>query len=244
MLVCQRNNWKLRQWNRDGKPDGASFGLGTTGATLQGLGAVESDIYMNGDKIKTILKDHPEITLQEVERIPEILEDPVLILKSKTGRGDNSRLVLFGSVKAQNGQPMMAVLDLRATEGGFLLDDMQKVNSAYTKKNPASFIQSSEVLYADQKRTIPLLRQTGLTIASQPLLRNGSIGSISYEGKNVNLKGVPFGEVVQAERKGGNNGKNVSAERQERNAGARAGEQAQRVEKAAGGQGGRRAQGG
>lgn len=185
---------KLRQWNRDGKPEGASFELGTTGATLQGLGAVESDIYMNGDKIKTILKEHPEITLREVERIPEILEDPVLILKSKTGRGDNSRLVLFGSVKAQNGQPMMAVLDLRATEDGFLLDDMQKVNSAYTKKNPASFIQSSEVLYADQKRTIPLLRRTGLTIASQPLLRNGSIGSISYEGKNVNLKGVPFGE--------------------------------------------------
>lgn len=226
---------KLRQWNRDGQPDGASFGLGTTGATLQGLGAVESDIYMNGDKIKTILKDHPEITLREVEHIPEILEDPVLILKSKTGRGNNSRLVLFGSVKAQNGQPMMAVLDLRATEDGFLLDDMQKVNSAYTKKNHASFIQSSEVLYADQKRTIPLLRQTGLTIASQPLLRNGSIGSISYEGKNVNLKGVPFGEVVQAERQGGNNGKNVSAERQERNAGARAGEQAQRVEQAAGG---------
>ena len=226
---------KLRQWNRDGKPDGASFELGTTGETLQGLGAVESDIYMNGDKIKTILKDHPEITLREVERIPEILEDPVLILKSKTGRGDNSRLVLFGSVKAQNGQPMMAVLDLRATEDGFLLDDMQKVNSAYTKKNPASFIQSSEVLYADQKRTIPLLRRTGLTIASQPLLRNGSIGSISYEGKNVNLKGVPFGEVVQAERQGGNNGKNVSAERQERNDGARAGEQAQRVEQAAGG---------
>lgn len=226
---------KLRQWNRDGKPDGASFELGTTGATLQGLGAVESDIYMNGDKIKTILKEHPEITLREVERIPEILEDPVLILKSKTGRGDNSRLVLFGSVKAQNGQPMMAVLDLRATEDGFLLDDMQKVNSAYTKKNPASFIQSSEVLYADQKRTIPLLRQTGLTIASQPLLRNGSIGSISYEGKNVNLKGVPFGEVVQEERQGGNNGKNVSAEGQERNAGARAGEQAQRVDQAAGG---------
>lgn len=226
---------KLRQWNRDGKPDGASFELGTTGATLQGLGAVESDIYMNGDKIKTILKEHPEITLREVERIPEILEDPVLILKSKAGRGDNSRLVLFGSVKAQNGQPMMAVLDLRATEDGFLLDDMQKVNSAYTKKNPASFIQSSEVLYADQKRTIPLLRRTGLTIASQPLLRNGSIGSISYEGKNVNLKGVPFGEVVQAERQGGNNGKIVSAEGQERNAGARAGEQARRVEQAAGG---------
>ena len=224
---------KLRQWSRDGKPEGASFELGTTGATLQGLGAAESDIYMNGDKIKTILKEHPEITLQEVERIPEILEDPVLILKSKAGRGDNSRLVLFGSVKAQNGKPMMAVLDLRATEGGFLLDDMQKVNSAYTKKNPASFIQSSEVLYADEKRTIPLLHRTGLTIASQRLLRNGSMGSISYSRENVNLKGVPFSEVVQTEQQGGNNGKNVSDEGQKRNAGARAGEQARSVERAA-----------
>ena len=233
--ISQNYRQKLRQWNRDGKPQGASFELGTTGATLQGLGAVESDIYMNGDKIKTILKEHPEITMQEIERVPEILEDPVLILKSKAGRGDNSRLVLFGSVKAQNGQPMLAVLDLRATEGGFLLDDMQKVNSAYTKKNPASFIQSSEVLYADEKRTIPLLHRTGLTIASQRLLRNGSMGSISYSRENVNLKGVPFGEVVQAEQKGEHNGSNVSDEGQKRNAGARAGEQARRMEQAAGG---------
>ncbi len=228
---------KLRQWNRDGKPEGASFELGTTGATLQGLGAVESDIYMNGDKIKTILKEHPEITLREVECIPEILEDPVLILKSKgeNRNGQNTRLVILGSIKAENGKPILTALDLRPNENGFILDDMQKVNSAYTKKNPINFIQSSEVLFADKKRTIPLLRTMGLQLRPNELKQNGSIGSISYNKQNVNLKGVPFGEVVQAERQGGNNGKNVSAERQERNAGARAGKQAQRVEQAAGG---------
>ena len=228
---------KLRQWNRDGKPDGASFELGTTGATLQGLGAVESDIYMNGDKIKTILKEHPEITLREIERVPEILEDPVLILKSKgeNRNGQNTRLVILGSIKAENGKPILTALDLRPNENGFILDDMQKVNSAYTKKNPINFIQSSEILFADKKRTIPLLRTMGLQLRPNELKQNGSIGSISYNKQNVNLKGVPFGEVVQAERQGGNNGKNVSAEGQERNAGARAGEQAQRVEQAAGG---------
>lgn len=228
---------KLRQWNRDGKPEGASFELGTTGATLQGLGAVESDIYMNGDKIKTILKEHPEITLREVERIPEILEDPVLILKSKgeNRNGQNTRLVILGSIKAENGKPILTALDLRPNENGFILDDMQKVNSAYTKKNPINFIQSSEILFADKKRTIPLLRTMGLQLRPNELKQNGSIGSISYNKQNVNLKGVPFGEVVQAERQGGNNGKNVSAEGQKRNAGARAGEQAQRVEQAAGG---------
>lgn len=228
---------KLRQWNRDGKPEGASFELGTTGATLQGLGAVESDIYMNGDKIKTILKEHPEITLREIERVPEILEDPVLILKSKgeNRNGQNTRLVILGSIKAENGKPILTALDLRPNENGFILDDMQKVNSAYTKKNPINFIQSSEILFADKKRTIPLLRTMGLQLRPNELKQNGSIGSISYNKQNVNLKGVPFGEVVQAERQGGNNGKNISAEGQERNAGARAGEQARRVEQAAGG---------
>lgn len=228
---------KLRQWNRDGKPEGASFELGTTGVTLQGLGAVESDIYMNGDKIKTILKEHPEITLREIERVPEILEDPVLILKSKgeNRNGQNTRLVILGSIKAENGKPILTALDLRPNENGFILDDMQKVNSAYTKKNPINFIQSSEILFADKKRTIPLLRTMGLQLRPNELKQNGSIGSISYNKQNVNLKGVPFGEVVQAERQGGNNGKNVSAEGQERNAGARAGEQARRVEQAAGG---------
>ena len=93
---------------------------------LQGLGAVESDIYMNGDKINRILREHEEIRLDEISRIPEMLEDPVLILKSRNvGRGErsNSRLVVFGSLKAKDGRPMLCVLDLRPKEQGFILDD-------------------------------------------------------------------------------------------------------------------------
>lgn len=188
----------LQEWYEEGQPAGERFTLGSTGPVLQGLGAIESDIYMNGDKISTILKEHPEMTLKEIQRIPEMLEDPVLILKSKGtgGGGRNSRLVIFGSVKAQNGQPVMAVLDLRPSERGFILDDMQKVNSAYTKKNPAAFVTSSEVLHADEKRAVPLLRSIGLTIASRRLLRNGSVGSITYSGDSVKLTGVEFSSMV------------------------------------------------
>ena len=192
----------IQEWYEDGQPEGERFVLGSTGPVLQGLGALESDIYINGDKVSTILQQHPEMTIREIQRIPEILEDPVLVLKSKgTGkRGSNSRLVLFGSIKAQNGQPVMSVLDLRPTENGFLLDDMQKVNSTYTKKNPDRFVSDSEVLYADEKRTIPLLRHFGLTIASRELLRKGSMGSISYGGKNVNISGMPLSSVVELNR--------------------------------------------
>ena len=196
---------KLKEWAGDGMPSDASFTLGTTGDVLQGLGAIESDIYMNGEKIRTILAEHPEMTLREIERIPEILDDPVMILKSKgtNARGnDNSRLVIFGSLKAQNEKPILTVLDLRPKENGFQLDDMQKVNTAFTKKNPAAFVQASEVLYADKKRTAALLRQFGLTIASRELLRNGYIGSISYKGRSVNLRGEKFSDVVRLDDSG------------------------------------------
>lgn len=190
---------EIEQWDKDGKPEGVRFMLGSTGPVLQGLGAIESDIYMEGDKISTILQDHPEMTLAEIKKIPQILEEPALVLKSKgtRARGRNTRLVVFGSAKASNGKPVMSVLDLRPRERGFVLEDMQKVNSAYAKKNPGNFLTSSEVLYADKKRTIPLLRSSGLTIASRQLLRNGYIGSITYAGQNVNIKGLPFSSVIR-----------------------------------------------
>ena len=188
----------IDDWERDGRPNGETFILGSTGDVLQGLGAMEQDIYLQSDKINTILRDHPEMTPSEIKHIPEILDDPVLILKSNgTGKHRaNSRMVLFGSVNADNGQPVMSVLDLRPFENGFLLNDMQKVNSAYTKNNPINFLKKSEVMYADGKRTIPLLRKFGLTTASRQLLRNGSMGSIFYKGTEVNIEGVPFSSVT------------------------------------------------
>lgn len=189
---------ELELWNRDGRPDGEVFVLGSTGEALQGLGAMEQDIYLRSEKINAILDAHPEMTLSEIKRIPEILDDPVLIAKSAgEGReGRNSRLTIMGSLHAQNGKPIMAVLDLRPIEGRLLVNDMQKINSAYTRSNAANYLRRSEILYADEKRTIPLLRSAGLTIASQRLLRHGSMGSITYSGNDVNIEGVPFDEVV------------------------------------------------
>jgi hypothetical protein len=199
MSIAQDFKSRVAAWYKSGMPEGTSFALGETGATLQGLGAIESDIYMNGEKISTILKEHPEMTIREIQRIPEILDNPVLILKSKNNARSqygNSRLVMFGAIKAQDGRNIMCVLDLRPTENGLLIDDMQKVSSAYSKDvAPENFIKRSFILFADEKRTIPLLRGMGFKMPMS-LLRSGSIGSISYEGKSVNLRGEKFSDVV------------------------------------------------
>lgn len=191
----------ISQWVRDGKPNGMVFVLGNTGPVLQGLGAIESDIYLTSDKLNVIQKDHPEVSDSAIKRIPQILEDPVLILRSKGhGKsGSNSRMVVIGAVKAENGQPLLTILDLRPYEKGFLVDDMHKVNSAYTKKNPENFIRGSEIVYADKNRTVPLLRRIGLTIASRELQQSGSIGRITYNGNGVNISGVPFSDIVPAD---------------------------------------------
>lgn len=191
---------KLSAWDRAGRPEGERFTLGSTGPVLQGLGAIESDIYMNGDKIRKILHDHPEMTLREIRRIPEILEDPVLILKSKNaGRGarGNSRVVLFGALKAQDGRPILCVLDLRPKERGFLLNDMQKVTSAYTKdNNPRAFLQNSDVMFLDKKRTTRLLSEIGFQMPIS-CNRSGYIGTIAYARDAVKLEGEPFSQVVE-----------------------------------------------
>lgn len=227
MSIAQDFKSRVAAWYKSGMPEGTSFVLGETGVTLQGLGAIESDIYMNGEKISTILKEHSEMTIREIQRIPEILDDPVLILKSKNNARSqygNSRLVMFGAIKAQDGRNIMCVLDLRPTENGLLIDDMQKVSSAYSKDvAPENFIKRSFILFADEKRTIPLLRGMGFKMPMS-LLRSGSIGSISYEGKSVNLRGEKFSDVVSvgttaetAKRKFSASADQTSAEQRKQN---------------------------
>ncbi len=190
---------ELQSWQRAGMPNGVQFILGSTGPVLQGLGAIESDIYIHGDKIKSIMQDHPQMTLREIAQIPQILEDPVLVLKSRNAwqSSKNTRLVMFGSIKAQDGNPVLAVLDLRPVENKLVLDNMQKLVSAYTKNlNPIQYLTNSEVLYADKKRTTSLLRTMGFNTPIE-LQRSGYMGSISYWGQKVKLEGKEFCDVVR-----------------------------------------------
>ncbi|MBQ8895579.1 MAG: hypothetical protein IJY88_02160, partial [Clostridia bacterium] len=188
----------IEKWDKNGKPENVSFVLGTTGDVLQGLGAIENDIYMLGDKIVKILSDHPEMTLDEIKKVPQILENPILVLHSKgIGRGkrQNTRLVIFGLVKAKNNRYVLTSLDLRPQEGNLIIDDMQKVTSAYTKTtNPVEFIKKSDVLYADKNKTAKLLRSIGFRMPIE-LQQSGYIGSISYFERSVNIKGKPFSEI-------------------------------------------------
>lgn len=190
----------IDEWNRDSRPKGETFILGSTGDVLQGLGAIESDVYMLSDKINTIFREHPEITIKEIKSLPEILENPVLVLASKNAweARENTRLAIFGMAKAQNGLPILAIFDLHPAENKVFLHDMQKVTSAYTKdgspRATLNMIKSSEVLYADKEKIASLLHTVGFQYAYR-IEQSGYAGSISYKNDQVKISGKKFSDI-------------------------------------------------
>ena len=192
-------------WDNSERPDGETFILGSTGNVFRGLGAIESDVYMLSDKVNTIFNDHPEMTIKEIKNLPEILENPVMVLASRNlGRGgqNNTRLTVFGMVKAQNGLPVMVVFDLHPVENKIYLDDMQKVASAYTKdgspKAAMSLMKNSDVLYADKDKAASLLHTVGFHNAYR-IEQSGYVGNISYEDDQVKISGKKFSDVFTDE---------------------------------------------
>lgn len=191
----------IDEWDSNGRPAGETFILGSTGDVLQGLGAIENDVYVQGDKINTIFQEHPEMTIKEIKNLPEILENPVMVLASRNlnrGTQSNTRLTIFGMVKAQNGLPVMVAFDLHPVENKLYLSDMQKVVSAYTKDSSPTaamkLMQNSDVLYADKEKTASLLHTVGFHNAYR-IEQSGYIGNISYENDAVKITGKQFNEV-------------------------------------------------
>lgn len=221
---------ELERWDREGRNGNERLILGTTGPILQNLGAENGNIYLNGWKISKIMHTHKEMSMQTFEALPQVLEKPSLVLASRAvrTRGANTRLVMFGDVRAENGKAVQVVLDLLPTEGGYRLDGMQKVNSAYTKDGGRLSLEDSDVLYTDAKRAAQVLRSLGYRSGSPDgLHKDGYIGSIAYDDDGVKISGEKFTSVIgplqkfsvqeelQDIRENGIRGKELASDREE-----------------------------
>lgn len=220
----------LERWDRGGRNGNERLILGTTGPVLQNLGAEDGNIYLNGWKISKIMRTHKEMSLQTIEALPQVLENPAIVLASRAvdTENANTRLVMFGDVRAENGKAVQVVLDLLPTEGGYRLDGMQKVNSAYTKDGGRLSLEDSDVLYTDAKRAAQVLRSLGYRSSSPDgSHKSGYIGSIAYDAAGVKISGEKFTSVIgtlqkfsvqedlQDIRENGIRGKELASDREE-----------------------------
>lgn len=220
----------LERWDRGGRNGNERLILGTTGPVLQNLGAENGNIYLNGWKISKIMRTHKEMSLQTIEALPQVLENPAIVLASRAvdTENANTRLVMFGDVRAENGKAVQVVLDLLPTEGGYRFEGMQKVNSAYTKDGGRLSLEDSDVLYTDAKRAAQVLRSLGYQSGSPDgSHKDGYIGSIAYDDDGVKISGEKFTSVIgplqkfsvqeelQDIRENGIRGKELASDREE-----------------------------
>lgn len=165
------------------------FRTGTTSEALQSIGIDDKNIYFDSSKIIQIKNKHPEMTDDIIKAIPEILENPIMILQSKTRA---NRVVVFGEVVDEIGNPIMTALELKPTFHGNEIGNFVKIASAYAKKKGKGlqeFINESDVLYLDENknRTESWLQRLRLQLPSG-VTNFGSISNVTYVNKDVNGK--------------------------------------------------------
>lgn len=192
---------QLDEW--DGKSD-RTFSLGTTSEALQSIGIDDRSIMLHATKIRKIFQKHAGMSMNVIKQVPQILENPIVVLKSKQSE---SRVAVFGEVQDELGEPVLAVIELQPSGSSGEILDLNIVASAYGKSgNVANFVKSSEILYLDpnKKRTDSWFQGIRLQLPSYKT-SYGSLGSITYADGKVNIQGVPFEELANFE----DNGKNL-----------------------------------
>ena len=148
-------NYRKRIDAWDGITEGFSFTLGATpeylsNIKIEGKKIGYRQVKMDASKVKKILRDHPEMSLPIIKKLPDILNNPIIVLDSKTVKGS---LVLFGEVYVKN-KPVMMSLEINPTtrSGKSTYLDVIKVSSAYTRNNTQNILNTSNIRYIDENK--------------------------------------------------------------------------------------------
>lgn len=169
-------------WNK--KDDSISFEIGTTSKALQSIGIGDKTIEIDSSKLIKIRDKHKGMTDSVIKQIPDIVENPVIIMQSLN---QDSRITMFGTVNDANGKPVLAVIELNPTSRKGYELDLFKIASVYGKDNSQSLINRSDILYIDpnKNRTNKWLRVNRLQLPLH-VTKYGSIKSISDVTAEVN----------------------------------------------------------
>lgn len=203
---------KIDDWYNDPekfKNSGGFIEVGRTSEALKSVGIKEQKVSFDKNKIKKILNDHPEMTIDIIKNVPYAIENPILIMQSKTALDS---VTIYGEVYATvNGkeEPVMVAMNLKPKGKGGNILDVQKIASAYVRtddngnkatEKSQSLIDNSEILYVEpnKKRTNDWLVACGLQLPDG-LTKYGSIGKVTYSDDFVNNASEDFGESVMAD---------------------------------------------
>ena len=164
---------------------GVRFHFGTTSEALQSIGIKAQDIYMDSGKMIKMMNKHHEVSTDTLRQIPQILENPIIIMDSSTS---THAVTMFGDVRGVNGENIMVALELQPVDWGTgEVADYQVVLSAYTRNNLQNYIDKRKIYYIEpnKKRTEDWLTLNGLQLPVGTT-HLGSIEKIDLSGEKNN----------------------------------------------------------
>ena len=121
---------EYNSWNKMDKE--GSFILAEASSSFESIGLTKQNIVIDKSKLLKIIHKHSSLDESIIKQIPNILDNPILILKSVSVKG---RIVVFGETFDINNKPIMLALELNPRENEKSIDKVYKVASAYPKAN-------------------------------------------------------------------------------------------------------------
>lgn len=145
-------------------PVGREIVIGDTPEVYRMLGANPHSMRINGSKIKRMLNKH-EISYKTLEKLPEALADPIMILDSSS---EEKAFVVLTELLDEANNSVMAAIHLDKTGEGAVL--INKIASVYGKDDANQFvrwIKQGKMLYADKKKALQWSRSNRLQLPKE-----------------------------------------------------------------------------
>ncbi len=162
LFINENFDMEYDKWNKNDKY--GSFLLGESSESFLSIGLSKRKVIIDKSKVIKILNKHKSMSNDIIKKIPLILSNPLLIMKSKTVSG---RIVVFGEVFDELKTPVMIALELNPYENKYNSEKIYKVASAYGKESLKKYFEVCEdIIYVGNKNRInEWLDETGYKLA-------------------------------------------------------------------------------
>lgn len=207
------DDWYNNTTAEERKKQGGHFRVGRTSEALKSINVPDKNIYFGRSKIQKILEKHPEMNIDIIKQVPELLENPIIVMDSVTVEGS---LLVLGEVYAADGRPVLASMLIDQNDYTIDIDGYNVITSSYAKDNAIKkyqrIIDTTVVRYIepDKKRTNTWFSSLGLQLPSG-VTTYGSINKLPQSKVNSNAitKKFSLAEPVVKEAEDGSVGRMV-----------------------------------
>lgn len=139
---------QVEQW-QSLKP-GSRVKVGTVqeGSALNQVGFAAADVYFDASKLQKELTNHGDhLTAELVQRIPELLNDPIAITQAMTLK---NTVNVFGDLQTADGTPVLVGVMVAKDRSG--RNSVTKIRTIHARSDFAKLITDESILYLNENK--------------------------------------------------------------------------------------------